>query len=49
MENLTALLHRVPLFKGAEKENIDRLLAAGEVRALPRGNRFPAGQNALAC
>ncbi len=47
MENLTALLHRVPLFADAEKENIDRLLAAGEVRAFAAGDSLSDGAKCL--
>lgn len=47
MENLTALLHRVPLFANAEKENIDRLLAAGEVRDFATGESLSGGAKCL--
>ena len=47
MENLNALLHRVPLFADAEKENIDRLLTAGEVRTFAAGESLSGGAKCL--
>lgn len=47
MENLTALLRGVPLFADADKENIDRLLSAGETRRFAAGEPLSGGAKCL--
>lgn len=47
MEDLTALLPRVPLFADAKKENIRSLLPAGQVRHFAAGESLTGGAKCL--